>query len=279
MFRQCQVHRNETPRGQPAPTHVGFAQKLPARTAPGRLRQPATPRSHPPRHAGFGRPHLSPHPTLWLRPKACDRDIFSLRDALVDDYKSFTGSFVQPRDEGISAFLERRLAAADQWPDPWLSLNPSFATGGTPGQLAAAGPLDQGCEPIFQVKENPDDPRHAPIIFHRHQRDAIEAARSDKSYVMTTGTGSGKLLGYIVPIVDRVVRERSTSKPGVKAIVVYPMNALANSQVEELRKFLCFGFSPQEKPVSFARYTGQERPDERQKILANRFQNYQRISH
>lgn len=195
-------------------------------------------------------------------------DVFSLREAVVEDYKSFTGSFVQPRDDDIRRFLEERLANSDQWPDPWLSLNPSFASGGTPKQLSEAGLLDPACEAIFRVKKDPEDLGSAPIVFHRHQRDAIEVARSGKSYVMTTGTGSGKSLGYIVPIVDRVIRERATSKPGVKAIVVYPMNALANSQVEELRKFLQFGFPASEQPVSFARYTGQESFEERQKILA-----------
>jgi len=39
-------------------------------------------------------------------------------------------------------------------------------------------------------------------VFHAHQREAIEVARSGKSYVLTTGTGSGKSLAYIVPIVD-----------------------------------------------------------------------------
>jgi ATP-dependent helicase YprA (DUF1998 family) len=196
-------------------------------------------------------------------------DVFSLREAVVEDYKSFSGSFVQPRDDDIRRFLDERFANSDQWPDPWLSLNPSFASGGTPKQLAEDGLLDPGCEPIFRVKKDPHDLGSAPIVFHRHQSDAIEVARSGKSYVMTTGTGSGKSLGYIVPIVDRVIRERATSKPGVKAIVVYPMNALANSQVEELRKFLCFGFQASEQPVSFARYTGQESFEERQKILAD----------
>ncbi len=60
--------------------------------------------------------------------------------------------------------------------------------------------------------------------------------------MLTTGTGSGKSLAYIVPIVDRVLREReataASDRPGVKAIVVYPMNALANSQLYELEKFL-----------------------------------------
>nr|MDA8072761.1 hypothetical protein [Actinomycetota bacterium] len=93
-------------------------------------------------------------------------DIFSLRKALVDDYRSFTGSFVQPRDVRIRAFLEERLANADQWPDPWLSLNPSFASGGTPAELAKAGLLDRDCERIFRRKEHPEDPGRDPIVFH-----------------------------------------------------------------------------------------------------------------
>jgi len=196
-------------------------------------------------------------------------DIFSLRTALIDDYRSFTSSFVQPRDGQIRAFLEERLANADQWPDPWLSLNPSFASGGTPAELRAQGLLEPGCEAIFRIKEHPDDLGRDPIVFHRHQREAIEVARSGASYVLTTGTGSGKSLAYIVPIVDRILRERATSRPGVKAIVVYPMNALANSQVEELRKFLEYGFSPSERSVTFDRYTGQEKPEDRRRILAD----------
>ena len=65
-------------------------------------------------------------------------------------------------------------------------------------------------------------------------------------------SGSKRSMGYIVPIVDRILREGASAGSGVKAIVVYPMNALANSQVEELRKFLHFGFSPSERPVTFA---------------------------
>ncbi|MGH9170819.1 MAG: DEAD/DEAH box helicase [Acidimicrobiales bacterium] len=196
-------------------------------------------------------------------------DIFGLRDQLIEDYKSFTGSFVQPRDERIQALLARRLEDAEQSPDPWLSLNPSFATGGTPADLIAEGLLDKGCEPIFRVKKGPDDTGRDPIVFHRHQRDAIEVARTGKSYVLTTGTGSGKSLAYIVPIVDRVLREQLTAERGVKAIIVYPMNALANSQREELRKFLEFGTSPSDHRVTFDRYTGQAGPEERRRILAN----------
>ena len=57
-------------------------------------------------------------------------------------------------------------------------------------------------------------------------------AKAGGNYVLTTGTGSGKSLAYIVPIVDHVLR-RGSGK-GIQAIVVYPMNALANSQMGEL---------------------------------------------
>src|SRR3546814_2545731 len=68
-------------------------------------------------------------------------------------------------------------------------------------------------------------------------------------------TVSGKSLSYIVPIVDHVLR-RGTGK-GIQAIVVYPMNALANSQEKELEKFLQHGVAAEGR-VTYAKYTGQE---------------------
>ena len=72
------------------------------------------------------------------------------------------------------------------------------------------------------------------------QDEAIQGLNLISSYVLTTGTGSGKSLSYIIPIVDHILKKGSGG--GIKAIVVYPMNALANSQNDELEKFLKFGF-------------------------------------
>lgn len=197
-------------------------------------------------------------------------DVFEVREQLVSDYRSFTAAFVEPRDERIAGFLAEQLATGAQWPDPWLSLNPNFASGGTVGELVDEGLLHRECEQIFRLKDHENDPGQKGITFHRHQRDAFEAAKTGQSYVLTTGTGSGKSLSYIVPIVDRVLREKGSGgrSPGVKAIIVYPMNALANSQVLELEKFLRFGYGEGNEPVTFARYTGQEGQDERRRILA-----------
>jgi superfamily II DNA/RNA helicase/very-short-patch-repair endonuclease len=103
--------------------------------------------------------------------------------------------------------------------------------------------------------------------LHLHQEQAIRIANQDRPYVLTTGTGSGKSLSYIIPIVNHVLR-RGTGQ-GIQAIVVYPMNALANSQREELDKFLRRGFGDAGPLVTYQRYTGQETQEQRDEISKN----------
>nr|NLI49285.1 DEAD/DEAH box helicase [Propionibacterium sp.] len=194
-------------------------------------------------------------------------DVFRVRDKVIDDYRSFTTASIDIKDARLKEHYQRELDGDRQWPEPWISLNPAFETGGRIDELVREGLLHPECDRIFRVKEHLEDPGRAPFTLHRHQREAIEVARTGQSYVLTTGTGSGKSLAYIVPIVDHVLRQPRT--PGVKAIIVYPMNALANSQRGELEKFLRNGYGDGREPVTFARYTGQERGEERDRILAN----------
>ncbi|SCL16241.1 ATP-dependent helicase YprA, contains C-terminal metal-binding DUF1998 domain [Micromonospora nigra] len=196
-------------------------------------------------------------------------DVFDVRDRLIGDYREFTSSFVDPRDERVRKHVETLHASGYQWPAPYLSLNPNFASGGTIDGLVAEGLLHRDCERIFRTKKHQGDPGGQPLRLHQHQREAIVTARAGHSYVLTTGTGSGKSLSYIVPIVDRVLRAKAdgTYQPGVKAIIVYPMNALANSQMHELEKFVRWGLSDGEPPVSFDRYTGQENAEAKRRIL------------
>ena len=97
---------------------------------------------------------------------------------------------------------------------------------------------------------------------------SCETNTPGSNYVLTTGTGSGKSLSYIIPIVDYCLRVGARNKR-TKAIIIYPMNALANSQVGELEKFLVAGYPEGKHPVSFARYTGQESDEDRDKIKAD----------
>src|SRR5207244_564673 len=161
-------------------------------------------------------------------------------------------------------FAEGQLQQGMLWPDPLIQLNPLFAPGEAIDELGTRGMLHRECARIFR-KDKTEDEQGRTLRLHRHQSEAISVARSGASYVLTTGTGSGKSLAYIVPIVDYVLRHGSGR--GIRAIVVYPMNALANSQLGELQKFLCEGYPDGKGPVTFARYTGQENDEERQEII------------
>jgi superfamily II DNA/RNA helicase/very-short-patch-repair endonuclease len=199
-------------------------------------------------------------------------DVFALRNQLVEDYRRYAESFLTIKDERIKEHVERELEGGLLWPDPALQLNPSFAPGGLIDDLVRDGRLHPECSRIFRVGKRPElGSEGEPLRLHRHQADAITAARAGQNYVLTTGTGSGKSMAYIVPIVDHVLRARESAnaKPGIKAIVVYPMNALANSQEEELRKFLGNGYPDGRGPVTFRRYTGQENDEQREEVRSH----------
>lgn len=194
-------------------------------------------------------------------------NVFDLRQRLVDDYADFTRSFVVIRDERIALKVDEELDAGLLWPEPILQLNPAFESGGTVDELVAERLLHPQAANIFRRGKSADDPSGQPLRLHRHQREAIEVSRTGANYVLTTGTGSGKSLSYIVPIVDHVLRNGSGK--GIQAIVAYPMNALANSQLGELEKFLTAGPPGSTGLVTFRRYTGQESREERDEILAS----------
>lgn len=85
-----------------------------------------------------------------------------------------------------------------------------------------------------------------------HQVNAIKKALEKKNYIVVTGTGSGKTECFLLPIINDILEEFSNSghKPGVRAMILYPMNALANDQLKRLRTLL------EGTDITFGRYTG-----------------------
>ena len=85
--------------------------------------------------------------------------------------------------------------------------------------------------------------------LYRHQTDAIKQILRGENTVVATGTSSGKTLCFQMPILDDLLRDSSA---GLRAIIIYPLNALVNDQLEEWGKIL--SAYPQ---ITFARFTGQ----------------------
>src|ERR1019366_9997719 len=184
-------------------------------------------------------------------------DVFALRDRVVADYRGYIESFVRIRDERVAGFVDQVFERGDLWPEAILQLNPAYEPGPTLDELAGQGVLLPATAQFFRHSDG------RPIRLYHHQREAIEIARRWEPYVVTTGTGSGKSLTYLIPICDHILRNQPERKQ-VRAIIVYPMNALINSQFEALKAYAAIAPGC---PLRFEKYTGQEKDETRQRIL------------
>jgi ATP-dependent helicase YprA (DUF1998 family) len=111
--------------------------------------------------------------------------------------------------------------------DPYLEGNQPYETGKTIRQLTNEGLLDQRMLQLFEA----DRPLYA------HQQSAVIAAVEEQAnIVVATGTGSGKTECFLIPMLQRLLQD---PRPGLQALILYPMNALVNDQVKRLRKLLC----------------------------------------
>ena len=183
---------------------------------------------------------------------------FEFDSHIIESYKRFSRSFSTIRAKDLDEEIKRQYDNKRFWPDALLSLNPRFRSGPTVDHLVGDGTLDGATGKIFQL----------PGPLYQHQAESIAKAGGGKSYVVTTGTGSGKSLCFFIPIVDAIVRARKAHQPRrTRAIIVYPMNALANSQINEIEKFIAQSGLPETLKPVVRRYTGQESQEERQRIV------------
>lgn len=194
-------------------------------------------------------------------------NVFNFRDELIEEYSSFSRSFVSIAASDIKNVVEQQYSEGRYWPQPLIQINPNYRRKGTVQELANDEVLHPLCGDIFRTGKT--EGKSDPLFLYKHQHEALAKGQQKQSYVVTTGTGSGKSLSFFIPVVDAILKgKNSDPAPRTRAIVIYPMNALANSQMEELDKFLV-DFPADGKPFTVARYTGQERPDQRKLIADN----------
>jgi Lhr-like helicase len=79
--------------------------------------------------------------------------------------------------------------------------------------------------------------------LYRHQEQAIiDVLRDNKHLIVTTGTGSGKTESFLIPLLAEIINESAKWKeqktPAMRALIIYPLNALAEDQMVRLRKTL-----------------------------------------
>ncbi len=178
-------------------------------------------------------------------------------DTLRESYARYLKTIYPFQDEHLRARFHAALEVDRQLVNgPLLEASPPYATGASIGELVDAGVLSSGFRQLCAATSNL--PLGRPL--YTHQQDAITHVvglpdRPGRNLIVATGTGSGKTESFLIPILDHLLREQAAgtlSRPGVRALLLYPMNALANDQVSRLRSIL--GEYP---AITFGRYTGE----------------------
>ena len=182
-------------------------------------------------------------------------NVFDTHRWIVDDYAQYIRSFINISDEEIARNVEDSLSKGRLWPQPLLQFNPAYEQGGSVEEVIGSGLLHDDARHIF-----------GGYSLYRHQLEAIQLGVAGTDFVVTSGTGSGKSLTYIGTIFNHLLANRETE--GVAAVVVYPMNALINSQTNEFNTYK--GNYEQSTgrpfPITFGQYTGQEKEERRQEM-------------
>ena len=204
--------------------------------------------------AEAGRARLDPRGTM-ADPMECrmtSMDPLSISTSIAETYRRYLGSLITPADPALSRALSEAVdqAARDGLTrGPFLQVQPPYPKGASASDLIAEGVLS----PRFE-RFGGGLPLERSLYSHQEQ--SIRKVAAGRNVVVATGTGSGKTESFLIPILDAIQREAADGaiSPGVRALPMYPMNALANDQLKRLRTLLA-----QTPEITFGRYTDDTR--------------------
>ncbi|MCR4442917.1 MAG: DEAD/DEAH box helicase [Peptococcaceae bacterium] len=182
-------------------------------------------------------------------------DPIKVTKAVEDSYLSYLSTSFPLHDHNLHEQFVNLLKVPGKFiKGPILEATPSFQKGATINELIKEGLLSREFIKLqsssFKLDRN----------LYLHQELALrKIIEKNRNIVLATGTGSGKTEAFLLPILDHLFKEKEAGRlgPGVRALLLYPMNALANDQLARLREILA-----NYKDITFGRYTGEtERED------------------
>ena len=142
---------------------------------------------------------------------------------------------------------------------PFLEALPDYRKSRSLADWVEEGTL----HPAFRDLDDPDlgSASFFQRPLHKHQEEALDAVVNRKeNIIVSTGTGSGKTECFLFPIIDALLKADIQGKPGIRAILVYPMNALANDQLYR-RLVPLLVDKLQSHGLTVGRFTGQTTPN------------------
>ncbi|MEW6567672.1 MAG: DEAD/DEAH box helicase [Chloroflexota bacterium] len=162
------------------------------------------------------------------------------------------------KDPLLRSSFDEALRSGHLSKGPFLEATPVFKRGLQTGELF---------QDLLGVK--PDlgflEAVHHNRALYQHQEEAIRRASNGRNVIVATGTGSGKTEAFLYPILCHLYQEfrRGGLSEGVRALILYPMNALANDQRERLGE-ICKQLEEGKSPfrLTFGQYIGETPEDE-----------------
>ncbi|MBU1932038.1 DEAD/DEAH box helicase, partial [Patescibacteria group bacterium] len=144
-------------------------------------------------------------------------------------YRRYLKTTFYFKEPDLRASFEEALNSGYLSKGPYLEATSVFKRGQTPRKLFTHLLGSQPDDGFLKAIDG-DRP------LYRHQEQAIEGVLHESNIIVTTGTGSGKTEAFLYPILLHLYREFQEGKlsPGVRALILYPMNALANDQRDRL---------------------------------------------
>lgn len=149
---------------------------------------------------------------------------------------------------------------------PFVEALPDFEKGASLKTLVETGILEKTW---LKMLDDPDSRSILERPLHKHQEASV---LETGNFLVATGTGSGKTECFLFPMIDSLLKAKQDgAEPGVKAILVYPLNALANDQVNRIARLL---FKDLDDPgLTLGRFTGQVKASATRAVLASELRN------
>lgn len=177
-------------------------------------------------------------------------------EQVLEEYRSYLSTEFQARDPKLRQALDAALDESGFLAqEPFFQAHRPFKDGKPWRELG----LDAALAAVMEA-------RSGSTLTYLHQSDAISHLLGSEAgpLVVTTGTGSGKTECFLLPVIQNAIDDSVRFKrSGLTALLVYPMNALANDQEERIRQYL---HDSGHTHVKVARYDRSTKEDERRQL-------------
>lgn len=167
------------------------------------------------------------------------------------EYKDYLKATLSIGDPIIQNLFLKELDKAQLFKGPYMSFSKPFKTEKTMKECIDEGILSKDFSKLGGLSLD--------FRLYEHQYQSLIQIASNRSIVVTTGTGSGKTESFLYPIINDIMKDIEAGKDhkGIRALFLYPVNALVNDQIQRLRDLL--RSYPQ---ITFGSYTGETEEDE-----------------